>query len=73
MAFDIQMIEKPPKRNNKRKEDQILRSMQVQITGQQLGNDDIFQKIVESIQENIVNIFQTRKSTQDNIKNQFLN
>ena len=46
---DIQMIEKPPKRNNKRKEDQILRSMQVQITGQQLGNDDIFQKIVDAL------------------------
>jgi len=56
---DIQILEKPLKRNNKRKEDQIIRSMQTRIAAQQITNNDIFQKVVDALPDHLATEYYT--------------
>ena len=46
---DIHVLEKPQRRSNKRKEDQMMRTMQSTLSSQQISNDDIFSKVVNAL------------------------
>ena len=46
---DICILEKPVRKNNKRKEEHILRIMQSEISAQQITNEDIFDRVIEAL------------------------
>ena len=46
---DLQILVKPTKRNNKRKEEQIIRSLQESIPDNQLSDDEFFRKVVDAL------------------------
>ena len=56
---EIAVISKPTKRNNKRKEDQIIRSLQDTISEQQLSNDDFFRRVVDVLPSSLAADYST--------------
>ena len=56
---DIHILEKPTRRNNKRKEDHIMRIMQSEISAQQITNEDIFQRVIDALPSSLAADYNT--------------
>ena len=60
---DVKVIERPTKRNNKRKEEHIMRSIESEIASKQLSNDDIFDAVINALPESLAADYNTWVNT----------